>query len=64
MTKRTPPSKAPVRASGILTEKQQVGRSIRKLVLKVLLLGVAIAQWYSSNWEDILRVDFVFNLME
>ena len=45
LTKRTPPSKAPVRASGILTEKQQVGRSIRKLVLKVLLLGVAIAQW-------------------
>ena len=26
LTKRTPPSKAPVRASGILTEKRQVGR--------------------------------------
>ena len=53
-----------MRVSSILTEKQQVNRSIRKLVLKVLLLGVAIVQRYSSNWEDILSGDFVFNLME
>ena len=45
LTKRTLPSRAPIRTSSILTEKQQVSRSMRKLVLKVLLLGFAIVQW-------------------
>ncbi|RVW12533.1 hypothetical protein CK203_082469 [Vitis vinifera] len=58
LTKRTPPSKAPVRASGILTEKQQgillEYRKPHKEVMKLIQLpftGEFITEEFGLNLE-------------